>query len=163
MHNVNTTLIPPPTGTGAKEDDSDLIVLSTIGFSSEDNIVIYQPDFKTTELNGVSSINGSSVINLASLLDNDFEFGLNAQLITVNKYNDVVIQYTGTQITKTIDGGTPVILVNDVASTNGLTFNFYGETVTTKVDKIGITLNLIYIDNPDAVIEFKTDVAIRNS
>ena len=162
LDDVNTTLTPPPTGTGALINDSSLDVLSSAGFSNNDNIVIYQPDFNVTELNSVSGI-GSGSISLGSLLDNDFEFGLNAKLILVNKYNTVVIEYTGTQITKTIDGGTPIILVGDVASTNGLAFDFNGAATAAAVDLIGITLNLVDVDNTDAVIEFKTDLSIRNS
>ena len=160
LFDIYTTL--PPAGTGASANDPSLTVLSSTGFSSGDNIVIYQPDFKITELNGVAST-GTGSITLTSNLANDFEFGLNAKLILVNKYNSVVIQYTGTQITKTVDGGAPTILVSDVASTNGLAFNFYGATVASQVDKIGITLNLVDIDNTDAVIEFKSDLSIRNS
>jgi Tfp pilus assembly protein PilW len=162
LDNVNTTLTPPPTGTGGEINDPSLDVLSSTGFSSGDNIVIYQPDFNTTELNGVAST-GTELITLTSALANDFEFGLNAKLILVNKYNSVVIQYAGTQITKTVDGGSSTILVSDVESTNGLAFNFYGATVASQVDKIGITLNLVDTDNSDAVIEFKTDLSIRNS
>jgi Tfp pilus assembly protein PilW len=161
LNNVNTTL--PPGGAGASEDDPNLTVLDATGFASGDNIVIYQPDFKTTELNGVSTPTSGTLITLSTNLGTDFEFGLNAQLITVNKYNDVVIQYTGNQITKTIDGGAPVILVNDLASTNGLTFNFNGAATAADVGRIGITVNLVDPKNADAVIEFKSDVDIRNS
>ena len=162
LDDVNTTLTPPPSGSGGSINDPSLDVLSSANFTSGDDIVIYHPDFKTTELNGVSSI-GTGSITLTSALATDFVFGLNAKLILVNKYNSVVIQYTGTQITKTIDGGASTILVSDVASTNGLVFNFYGATVASQVDKIGITLNLVDTDNPDAVIEFKSDLSIRNS
>jgi hypothetical protein len=164
LDDVNTTLTPPPTGTGAEINDTTLDVLSSTGFASDDNIVIYQPDFNTVEKipSGVSGI-GTGTINLKSGLDKAFEFGVNAKLILVNKYNSVVIQYTGTQITKTIDGGTPIILVSDVASTDGLTFNYNGAANATAVNRIGITLNLVDGNNTRAVIEFKTDLSIRNS
>ncbi len=163
LYDVKTTLPPPPTGTGALAGASSLTVVSTTGFAGTDNIVIYQPDFNTIEEKVVSSVQSGTVLNLSIDLTKAFEFGVNAKLILVNVYNSVVIQYTGTQITKTIDGGASTILVNDVASSNGLAFNYNGAATASAVDIIGITLNLLDTDNTDAVIEFKTDLSIRNS
>ena len=97
LFDVNTTL--PPTGPGQRKMIQPL-PLQALRIFVNDNIVIYQPDFNTIELKVVSSVPSGTVLNLSSDLDNDFEFGLNARLITVNVYNSVVIQYTGTQITK---------------------------------------------------------------
>ena len=84
-----------------------------------------------------------------------------ANLITINKFNEWVIQLVGDEIHKTIDGAT-TILIDDISPTaGGLQFNYSGidEAVTSKIQ---ISLNLVDPNNPDASIEFHTDVALRN-
>jgi Tfp pilus assembly protein PilW len=136
-------------------------------FSNNDNVVVYNPNGGATDDNNqVSSVFGS-VITLSSGLGEDYNFGVFSNITTINKFNNYTIQANGTNIERITDGGTPVILVNDIAP-NGLTFEYFdfsdaATADTTQVQKIGITLNMLDPTNPDAVMEFKTDVQIRNS
>ena len=136
-------------------------------FSGGDNVVIYNPNGRNyDDLPQVSTASGS-VITVSPGVGSSFNFGTFSNITTINKFNNYTIQVNGTNIERITDGGTPVILVNDIAP-NGLTFEYFDfagatTTSTTQVQSIGITLNMLDPKNPDAVMEFKTDVQIRNS
>ena len=90
---------------------------------------------------------------------NDYSYGANSKLVTINKYNDVVIDLDGTNITKTVDGGTAIPLISDVSD---LTFDFYGVTQTTLVSTIGITVTMQDPSDPSITQDFNTDITLRN-
>ena len=90
---------------------------------------------------------------------NDYSYGVNSKLVTINKYNDVVIDLNGTNIRKTVDGGTPTVIISDVSD---LTFDFFGVTQTTLVSTIGITITLQDSQDSDITQDFGTDITIRN-
>lgn len=159
LYDVTTAL--DPTGTGILSTDTSLDVVDSSSFTFGDNIVIYHPDFNIVNINSVQSI-ATGLINLSSAVGEAYTFGVNTKLITVNKYNDITIALSGTKIQKTIDGKT-VMLINDVDASTGLVFDFSGATQPSMVRKIGITINLVDPNNTHAVIEFKTDVSLRNS
>lgn len=166
LDDVRTTTPPcnpcvPGVSTGGSIGDGDIDVVDESGFSGGDNIVIYDPSFGTTETKVVNSVS-TGHIDLTSNLTNSYLYGVNTNLVTVNKYNNVTIALSGTSIIKTVDGSATV-LMNDVVATTGLAFNYYGAATPAAVKRVGITLNFVDPENPDAVIEFKTDVNLRNS
>ncbi len=164
LDGVRTTT-PPCSGcagtVAASSGDANIIVVDGSGFSGGDKVVFHDPGFDKSETNTVS---GSAAFSIAltSGLTNDYVYGANTNLVTINKYNDITIALSGTDITKTVDGVTST-LISDVAATNGLEFDFYGASTTTAVRKVGITVNLEDPDNSKAVIDFKTDVILRNT
>ncbi len=135
-----------------------------LNFKDGDKIVIYQTGGfdpqKNCTLDGDGSTNSISVTCPGEALK-AFDFGFLANLITINKYNDWVIALVGEEIQKTIDG-TTTVLIDDISPTaDGLQFNYFGidEAVTSKIQ---ISLSLVDPKNPDASIQFNTDVALRN-
>jgi Tfp pilus assembly protein PilW len=141
--------------------DTTLTVVDETGFANGDKIVIRDPNFNQWELNTVTGTSAGT-LNLGAGLANDYVYGINTSLVTVNKYNDITIALAGTDITRTVDG-TVANLINDVDATNGIVFNYYGVTVPSSVVRLGFDLNLIDPSNPAATVEFKTDVSLRNS
>lgn len=149
-------------------------------FSNGDDVAVYNPN--TFDLNApegwdkttVSSVSGAD-INVA-VLGPGYVFGTFAKTVTVSQYLPYVIQLTSYthdgrthyKIERVVDGTEIRTLVNDVAPA-GLTFEYFdfaGGTVTTDlnaIQRIGITLNMLDPKNPDAMMEFKTDVQVRNS
>ncbi len=159
LYDVRASTPPSASNGGALGDTAITVVDSGTTFSDGDKIVIYNPSYGVSELNTVSGTPTATSIPLGSGLINTYSYGVNANLVTINKYNDIVIDLSGTTIRKTIDGGTSTPLVGDVSA---LAFNFYGETQTTQVNTIGITITLQ--DSSDASIteDFSTDVTLRN-
>jgi hypothetical protein len=87
----------------------------------------------------------------------------------VNRYIDYTIALSGNQIIKSVKG-IPTILVDNVAVTgsDGLKFHLLQDngaaaTGYNNVGVIRIVLNMIDPKNPEAAIEFTTDVQLRNS
>ncbi|MBC8287855.1 MAG: prepilin-type N-terminal cleavage/methylation domain-containing protein [Nitrospinae bacterium] len=151
---------PPSAASGGSIGDTDIdVVDSGTTFSDGDKIIIYNPSYEDSELNTVSGTPSATSIPLGSGLANNYSYGVNSKLVTINKYNDVVVDLSGTTIRKTIDGGTPVPLAGDVSA---LAFDFYGVTSTTLVRTIGITITMQ--DSSDASItqDFSTDITLRN-
>ena len=107
----------------------------------------------------MSGTPSATSIPLGSGLANSYSYGANSKLVTINKYNDVVIDLNGTNIRKTIDGGTSTILVGDVSD---LAFDFFGETQTSQVSTIGITITLQDSTDSDITQDFSTDITFRN-
>lgn len=147
--------------------DDSFPVKNASGFQKDQKIMVYHPGWFLYEDHEIDDVSG----NVIEIKESDFSsgtqdylFGENAQLITVHKYNDVVIKKVGNQVVRCVDMDTsdcnanPTILVNDVSN---LKFDYIGMpgTATTKV---GITLGLIDPNDPFAEIEFKTDVTLRN-
>ena len=104
----------------------------------------------------------AGTLNLGTGLANDYIYGINTSLVTVNKYSDVTIALAGTNITRTVDG-TATNLISDVNTINGLVLNYYGVAVASSVIRLGFTLDLVDPTNPAATVEFKSDVSLRNS
>jgi len=128
-------------------------------FSDNDKIIIYNPSYGDSELNTVDGTPTSTNIPLGSGLANSYLYGANSNLVTINKYNDVVIALDGTEIKRTIDGGTPITIMNNVSD---LVFDFLGETQTTRVKIIGIMITMQDSDDSDITQDFSTDVSLRN-
>ena len=138
-----------------------------VDFKQGDKIVVYQTGiFLPPKECTVDNDGGATAINIScegggNFGSDAFEFGFNANLITINKFNEWVIQLVGDEIHKSIDG-TTTILIDDISPTaDGLQFNYFG-IAGAATSKIQISLNLIDPKNPDASIEFNTDVSLRN-
>jgi Tfp pilus assembly protein PilW len=164
LNDVRTTTPPctacPGTIAGSI-GDTTLTVVDESGFANGDKIVIYDPNFNQWELNTLTGTSGGT-LNLGSALTNDYVYGINTSLVTVNRYNDITIALSGTNIARTVDG-TTTNLMSDVDATTGLVFNYFGLTDPAEVQRLAFTLNLIDPDNASATVEFKTDLSLRNS
>jgi Tfp pilus assembly protein PilW len=148
--------------TGLTSSLSALPVWDGTDFQSGDSIVVYQTGYFRSVDTSTSGAGSSNSIPISGTFGSDFNFALNANLITINKFNDWVITLSGDEITKTIDGANTTILIDDlVPASSGMEFAFVGIPEAT-TSKIGITLNLLDPNNLDASIEFKTDVTLRN-
>ena len=159
LYDVRASTPPGAANGGSLADTAITVVDSGTTFSDGDKIIIYNPSYGDSELNTVSGTPSATSIPLGSALANTYSYGLNSKLVTINKYNDVVVDLSGTTIRKAIDGGTPVPLVGDVSD---LVFDFYGATSTTLVSTIGIAITMQ--DSSDATItqDFSTDITLRN-
>ncbi len=164
QNDIRTTT-PPCTacpGTVAAASGSTAItVIDETGFANGDKIVIYDPNLKIFETNTVTGTTAGT-LNLGSALLNDYVYGINTNLVMVNKYNDVTITLTGTDITRTIDGST-IILVPDVVSATGLSLDYAGAATPAEVEKVVLEVSLVDPNHPNFVIDFKTDINMRNS
>jgi len=155
------------TDNGILKNGTTIPVKNAAGFQNNQKITVFHPGWFRFEDHEIQSISGNTITIKDSKFsdDWDFLFGANAQLITVNKYNDVVIKKDGTEIIRCVDNNdcdpspAPTILVNDVSK---LAFDYIGVPGTADTTKIGITLGLIDPNDPHAEIEFKTDVTLRN-
>jgi len=151
---------PPSATNGGDLNDTDIdVVDGGDDFSDNDKIIIYSPSYGDSELNTVSGTPTATNIPLGSGLAYTYSYGANSNLVTINKYNDVVVDLDGTNIRKTIDGGTSTVIISDVSA---LTFDFFGVTQTTLVTTIGITITLQDSQDSDITQDFSTDVTIRN-
>ncbi|PIQ96880.1 MAG: hypothetical protein COV67_07175 [Nitrospinae bacterium CG11_big_fil_rev_8_21_14_0_20_56_8] len=152
-----------PTGAAgtvvATSGSNTLTVVDGSGFASGDNIVVYDPAFSQSHYSALTGAS-SSELTLGTAFTANFTYSENSRLVTVNKYKDITITQSGTNIVKTVDGSTTTLIGGGAA--NGLSFNFYGAATIADVTKVGITLNLIDPDNAGATIEFKTDVTLRS-
>jgi len=165
LNDIRTTTPPcnpacPGTIAG-NAGDNTLTVVNTTGFAAGDLIVIRNPNSGQTETKTVTGIAGN-VLNLGAPLLNTYTYGINTSLVTVNKYNIVTIALNGVNITRTVDGVT-TNLISDVNAVNGLVFNYYGVAAANAVRRLGFTLNLIEPTNPNATVQFATEVSLRNS
>ena len=159
LDDVRASTPPSATDGGSQNDTSFTVVADGTTFSDGDKVIIYNPSYGDSELNTVDGTPSATSIPLGSGLANDYSYGLNSKLVTINKYNEIVIDLNGTDIRKTIDGGTPVVLVGDVTA---LAFDFYGETQTTQVNIIGLTLTMTDPDDSTITQDFNTDITLRN-
>jgi Tfp pilus assembly protein PilW len=151
---------PPSATNGGSLNDTDIDVVDDgDDFSDNDKIIIYNPSYGDSELNTVSGTPTTTNIPLGSGLANNYSYGASAKLVTINKYNDVVIDLNGTNIRKTVDGGTSTTLIGDVSD---LTFDFYGVTQTTLVSTIGVTVTLQDPSDSTITQDFNTDITLRN-
>ena len=160
IDDIRTSTPPVSAGTAITTSGTSAItVVDGSVFSDGENIVIYNPSFGRSEYNTVDGSPTTSSIPLGSALTNGYIASANSKLVTVNKYNDVTLALSGTNITKTVDGGTATILVSEVS---GLAFNFYGVTETTRVRRVGVTLNLQDTQDSSLTSTYKSDVVLRN-
>ena len=158
-------------GTGAVSTDDTITVMSTVGFAQFDNVIVYNPAYNDSSDLIVDSITTNTIVFTADL-GVDYTFGQNARVIYVNKYNEITLKLNGNRITKQWDADSvttsaETTIINNIAA-SGLEFDYYDRSgnVTTDpalVRRVGITLNMLDPDNEDAVIEFKTDVDVRNA
>jgi Tfp pilus assembly protein PilW len=167
VRTITPPCIPCPGTIAGSVGDTTLTVLDETGFSNGDKIIIRDPNFNKWELNTVTGTSAGT-LNLGTALTNDYVYGINTSLVTVNKYSDVTIALNGTDITRTVDSvspSSPVVtnLISDVDATNGIVFNYFGVTVPSSVLRLGFNLSLVDPTNPAATVEFKTDVSLRNS
>ena len=163
IKDIRTTTIPGNPGTSPLSG-STFSVVDSDGFTVGDTVVIYNPAYGQSEtgvVNGKSSGSGDT-ITMASTPAVTYVYAANATLITINKYNVISIYLSGTDIIKSIDG-VLTTLVSDVAASTGLEFDYYSETETSSVRKIGVTVRLVDPDDATATIEFKTDALLRNT
>lgn len=159
LFDVRASTPPSASNGGSATDTAITVVDSGTTFSDGDKIIIYNPSFGDSELNTVSGTPSSTSIPLGSGLANTYSYGANSKLVTINKYNDVVIDLNGTNIRKTVDGGTSTVIISDVTN---LAFDFFGETQTSQVSTIGITITLQDPSDSDITQDFSTDVTLRN-
>lgn len=151
---------PPSATNGGSTGDTDIdVVDSGTSFSNGDKVVIYNPSYGDFELNTVSGTPTTTNIPLGSALANNYSYGANSKLVSISGYNDVVIDLNGTNIRKTVDGGTSTTLINDVSD---LTFDFYGVTQTTLVSTIGVTITMQDPTDSSITQDFNTDITLRN-
>ena len=162
LDDVRTSTPPGAVGTNAVVlNDNDITVVDGSGFSNGDNIVIYDPNFRVYELNSVSGSPTSTSIPLGTAVASTYTYATNSRLVTVNKYNTVIIYQDGTAVKKSIDGTVSTIISD--SSISGLTFT-YDSATAAGVDKIGITLTMVDPEDANSgVIEFNSDVSLRNS
>jgi prepilin-type N-terminal cleavage/methylation domain-containing protein len=156
---VRATTPPSAASGGSAGATAITVVDSGTTFSDGDKIVIYQPSFEDSELNTVDGTPSSTSIPLGSVLANTYLYGTNSNFVTINKYNEIVIDLSGTNIRKTVDGGTPTPLISDVSS---LAFDFFGETETSQVKAIGIEITLQDSTDTSITESFSTGVTLRN-
>lgn len=165
LNDIKTTTppcaLPCPGVTAGNLGATTLTVLDETVFANGDKIVIRNPNFNQWELNTVTGTSAGT-LNLGTALSQDYDYGINTNLVTVNKYSDVVIALAGTNITRTVDG-TAMNLISDVDATTGLVFDYFTLTDPAEVQRLSFTLNLIDPQNAGATVEFKTDVSLRNS
>ncbi len=170
LNDIRTTTPPctacPGTIAGSV-GDTTLTVVDASGFAVNDLIVLRDPNSNLSEINAVASIAGN-ILTLQTPLTNDYIYGVNTTLVTVNKYSDVTIALAGTNITRTVDStspSAPVVtnLISDLNTVNGLVFNYYGVAIASAVVRLGFTLDFVDPANPAATVEFKTEVSLRNS
>ncbi len=162
LFDVRTTTPPGSEGTNAITSGANSItVIDGSEFADGDNIVIYDPSFRASELNTVSGSPSSSSIPIGTAAGSDFTYSKNSNLVTINKYNTVILYQDGTAIKKSIDG-TVSTLISD-PSISSLQFTFDSGTAA-DVTKIGISLEMVDPnDASEGVIEFESDIALRNS
>jgi prepilin-type N-terminal cleavage/methylation domain-containing protein len=159
LDNTRATTPPSATNGGTGGVSSIAVVANGTAFSSGDKIAIYNPSYGQSELNTVSGTPSSTSIGLLNALATTYSYGAQSRLVTINKYNNVVIDLNGTTIRKTVDGGTPIPLIGDVSA---LAFDFYGVTLTRLVRKIGVTITMLDPSDPNITLDFYTDITIRN-
>jgi type II secretory pathway pseudopilin PulG len=159
LDNVRASTPSSAADGGSAADTAITVAENGDTFSDNDKIIIYNPSYGDSELNTVDGTPSSTSIPLGSGLANNYSYGANSKLVTINKYNDVVIALDGTDITRTIDGETPIIVMNDVSD---LVFDFFGETQTTQVKVIGITVTMQDSQDSDITQDFSTDISLRN-
>ncbi len=162
LFDVRTSTPPGSAGTIAIGSGSNSItVVDGSEFSNGDNIVIYDPSFRASELNTVSGSPTSTSIPLGSATGSDFTYSKNSKLVTINKYNSVILYQDGTAIKKSIDG-TVSTLISD-PSISSLQFTYDAGTAA-DVTKIAISLEMVDPDDAtEGVIEFESDISLRNS
>lgn len=162
LFDVRTTTPPGSEGTNAIASGSNTItVIDGSEFSNGDNIVIYDPSFRTSELNTVSGSPTATTIPIGTAAGSDFTYSKNSKLVTINKYNTVILYQDGTAIKKNIDG-TITTLISD-PSISSLQFTYDSGTAA-DVTKIEITLEMVDPNNvTEGVIEFESDISLRNS
>ena len=162
LFDVRTTTPPGSEGTNAITSGSNSItVVNGSEFTDADNIVIYDPSFRASELNTVSGSPTSTSIPIGTAAGSDFTYSKNSKLVTINKYNTVILYQDGTAIKKSIDG-TVSTLISD-PSISSLQFTFDSGTAA-DVTIIEISLEMVDPNNTtEGVIEFESDIALRNS
>lgn len=171
LENVRTFI---DSSVDAPSGNPTITVTDATGFTNGDDVVLYNPNTEKNDYLTIQSISGN-LITFTSSLDNDYIFSPFNMITSVNKYNEYTVRLlsytfngdTRYQIEKEIDGA-KIVLINDLASSTGMTFDYFdfeGNTATTTFDvqQVAITLNMEDPRNPDATMEFKTDVQIRNS
>ncbi len=164
LNDIRTTTPPCtacPGTVAAAAGDTTITVVDETGFANGDKIVVYDPNLKIFETTTVTGTTAGT-LNLGSALLNDYVYGVNTNLVMVNKYNDVTITLTGTDITRTTDGST-IILVPDVVATTGLALDYAGAATPAEVEKVNLEISLVDPNHPNFVIDFKTDINMRNS
>jgi hypothetical protein len=166
------TTIPydPSSLSAANIDDTNLNVVNADGFTDLLDICIYDSAnelFELTSIDGTPDIDSEpNTLPLAKPLKNDYRFGVNSKFIRVAQYNTVTIEQDGTNINKIINGESS-ILIRNIDSTNGLTFEYFDDSGnltndTLNVFKVAVTIRLVDPENTRASIKFKTDVTLRN-
>ena len=162
LDDVRTTTPPGAVGTNAVSlNDTDITVVNGSGFTNGDSIVIYDPGFRDYELNSVSGSPTATSLPLGTAVASTYTYATNSRLVTVNKYNTLIIYQDGITIKKDIDGTVSTIISDP--SILDLTFT-YDSATAAEVDKIGITLKMVDPDDPSSVvIEFNSDVSLRYS
>lgn len=162
LEDVRTSTPPGSVGTNAvSSGDNSITVVDGTGFSNGDNVVIYDPSFRDYELNSVNGNPTATSIPLGTAVASTYTYSTNSRLVTVNKYNTVIVFQDGTTVKKSIDGTISTIISD--SSISELTFNYDSGTAA-GVDKIGITLTMVDPeDSSSGVIEFNSDVSLRNS
>lgn len=145
---------------------------SAANFAANDKVVIVNTnDNSVWETAVVQSVNtGTDTITVTAALTNSY---FTSSPNVVSKYHDIIFALDdgNNRITKTIDGGTAIMVVGEVAA-GGLDFNYFDNTNTeitvmpvatpANIRKIEITLNLQDTENPDAAVTLETDVNLRN-
>ena len=162
LFDVRTTTPPGSEGTNAVASGSNSITVVNGGeFADGDNIVIYDPSFRASELNTVSGSPTSTSIPIGTAAGSDFTYSKNSKLVTINKYNTVILYQDGTAIKKSVDGAVSTLITDPSISSLQFTFD---SGVAADVAKIGISLEMVDPNNTtDGVIEFESDIALRNS
>jgi len=165
------------------------IVAPGTPFNDGDHIVVFNPN-DTDVLPHYTSANGAVAATATTISFDDatnvtplssggenqvYTFSAFANVVMISRYSDYNIKLVGNQIIKTIDSNVDtapitIVLVDNVAvaGSDGLKFEYLDSdgastTDSKEVRQVAITLNMLDPKNPDAAIEFKTDVQIRNS
>ncbi len=145
--------------------ESNITIIPGTEFANLDNVALYNPNtgaFDYLQVNG-TVFDSATTMSFVGTIANTYSFTADANITLVNKYNIYTISQAGDVINKTIDG-TVIPIINDLKlGGNGLVFDYNGATQANKVKTIGITLNMQDPQNPNANIELKTDVTLRNT
>ncbi|MBT5472289.1 MAG: hypothetical protein HOK41_16920 [Nitrospina sp.] len=162
LFDVRTTTPPGSAGTTAITSGSNSVtVVDASEFSNGDDIVIYDPSFRVSELNTVSGSPTSTSLPIGTAAGSDFTYSKNSKLVTINKYNTVILFQDGTAIKKSIDGAVSTLISDPSISLLEFT---YDAGAAADVTKIGIALEMVDPDDvTDGVIEFESDISLRNS
>ena len=162
------TMMDPNSG-GAPQNATSITIVPGVAFKKDDQVALFNPSDPNGEVYDLVTLTHDVPTSATTMkffpgLKLAYTFFSNAKAAPINKYSNYTIFQDGAQIKKTINDDVTIPIINDLElNPNGLVFDFNGATDTADVVRIGITLNMLDPNNPNATMEFHTDVTLRNT